>query len=210
MKKVVSIITAIIILTMPMTALAKNHVTVTGSNVTIKMDSGKSVSGKYIPSYRYIKWSKAYLRATPSTGKNVKLTVKQGTQVGLIWTNGKWSAVMYQKNCYFIENAGLALQKPLKAVYTGAYFRKAGAVWWNGRKYTWYSQRVLPDPKNNLGIKGKHLDSQGFICDENDYIALGSNTANRGKIVPTPFGKYGKVYDAGYVGTYWFDCYVGW
>ena len=207
-KRLLAVVMAVVILTMPMNVLAKNHVTVKGSTVKVTMDNGKSVSGKYIPSYRYIKWSKAYLRLTPATGKNVKLTVKQGTKVGLIWTNGKWSAVMYNRECYFIESAGLALQPPIKAVYSGAYFRKAGAIIWQGRKYTWYSQRVLPG--GGLKIPGRHLDSQGFVCDSNDYIVLGSNTANRGKIVPTPFGKYGKVYDAGYVGTYWFDCYVNW
>lgn len=209
MKKLIVAFTLIFVMVLiPTSAYAKNHVSVSGNNVNITMENKQTLKGKYIPAYRYVKWSKVYARLYPRSGNNVKLTLKQGTKVGRIWDNGKWSAIMYNKNCYFVETASLSLQPPIKAVYSGAYFRKAGAVWWDSKKYTWYSQRVLPG--TGLKIPGRHLDSQGFVCDANDYIVLGSNTANRGKIVPTPFGKYGKVYDAGYVGTYWFDCYVGW
>ena len=207
-KKGISIALALAIMLTPTTALAKNHVSVAGSNVAITMENKQVIKGKYVPSYRYVKWSKVYARLYPRSGNNAKLTLKQGTKVGRIWDNGKWTAIMYNKACYFVESASLSVQPPIKAVYSGAYFRKAGAIIWQGKKYTWYSQRVLPG--GGLKIPGRHLDSQGFVCDSNDYIVLGSNTANRGKIVPTPFGKYGKVYDAGYVGTYWFDCYVNW
>ena len=208
MKKFLLIVICLLVVLTPIKAEAKNCVSVSGSSVTITMTNSQKLTGKYIPSYRYIKWAKAYLREYPRTGKNVLATLKQGSKVGLIWKNDKWSAVMYRQNCYFIENAGLALNPPIKAVYSGSYFRKAGAINWNGKKYTWYSQRAMPG--RGLKIPGRHLDGQGFVCDSNDYIVLGSNTANRGKVVTTPFGKYGKVYDAGYVGTYWFDCYVGW
>ena len=207
-KKGIAIITALAIMMTPATALAKNHVTVTGSTVKVTMDNGKTVSGKYIPSYRYIKWTKAYLRMTPNTGKNVKLTVKQGTKVGLIWTNGKWSAVMYNKECYFIESAGLAVTPPLKAVYTGAYFRRAGGINWQGKHYTWYSMRVMP----GLRVPGKWVDSQGFVRDGDGYFVCGSNVANKNKrvIVATPFGGYAKCYDCGYVNGNHFDMYVNW
>ena len=193
---------------MPMQAEARNAVKVNGSNVSITMGNKQTLTGKYIAQYRYIKWGKAYMREYPRTGRNVQEILNQGTKVGLIWNNGKWCAVMYNRKCYFIEAAALALRPPIKAAYSGAYFRKAGAINWQGKKYTWYSQRALPG--RGLRIPGRHVDAQGFVCDSNDMIVLGSCTSNRGKIVPTPFGKWGKVYDAGYVGAYWFDCYVAW
>lgn len=187
---------------------AKNHVKVSGQSVAITMSNKQVLRGKYTPRYRYVKWNKVYGREYPRTGRNAKLTLRYSQRVGMIWNNGKWAAVMVNKNCYFVESASLTPHKPIKAVYTGAQFRRAGAIHWQGKKYTWYSQRVLPG--RGLRIPGRHLDRQGFVCDSNDMIVLGSNTANRGKVVPTPFGKYGKVYDTGYVGTHWFDCYVGW
>lgn len=207
-KKGIVTLTLITLLLAPMHVEAHNAVKVSGQSIAVTMGNGQTLRGRYIAQYRYIKWAKAYLREYPRTGRNVQATVKQGTRLGLVWQNNKWSAVMYGRKCYFVENAALLPQPPIKAVYSGAYFRRAGAINWQGKKYTWYSQRVLPG--YGLKIPGRHLDAQGFVCDLNDYIVLGSNTANRGKIIPTPFGKYGKVYDAGYVGTYWFDCYVGW
>lgn len=187
-------------------AEAKNHVKVSGQQVAITMTNKQVLRGRYTPCYRYVKWSKVYGREYPRTGNNAKLTLRNSQRVGMIWNNSKWAAVMVGRNCYFVESASLTPYKPLKAMYSGSYFRKAGAINWQGKKFTWYSQRVLPG--YGLKIPGRHVDSQGFVCDSNDMIVLGSNTANRGKVIATPFGKYGKVYDAGYVGTYWFDCYT--
>ena len=136
--------------------------------------------------------------------------VKRGTKVRRIRIGKKWSTVKYKGKRLKVRRRHLTKYKPLKKRYSGAYFKRAGVIHWKGMKYTWYSQRILPDPNNNLGIKGKHIDEQGFICDKSNFICLGSNVANRGKIVKTPFGKWGKVYDAGYVGCNWFDCYVAW
>lgn len=141
-------------------------------------------------------------------GKKV-YKVPKNTKVILIKSGRTWAKVRYKKQELVCRKKYLLDERSPKK-YTGAYFRKAGAIWWHSKKYTWYSQRVLPDPSNWLGIKGKHVDEQGFICDKWDYIALGSNVGNRGKIVATPFGKFGKVYDAGYVGSYWYDCYTDW
>ncbi len=207
-KRATAIITALIIMTMPMSALAKNHVKVTGSNVAITMSNKQTLKGKYIPSYRYIKWQKAYLREYPRTGRNVKVTLKQGSRVGLIWHNSKWSAVMYNRNCYFIENAGLLPYPPSRAVYSGAYFRKAGGLNWQGKHYTWYSRRVLP----GLRVPGMWIDSQGFVRDGDGYYVCGSSVANKNRrvIVATPFGGYAKCYDCGHVGNNHFDMYVNW
>lgn len=140
--------------------------------------------------------------------KTVKF-VKRNTRLRVVKSGKKWSKVRYKGKTYLARKKFLHKERSPKR-YTAREFRQAGVIWWRKQKFTWYSERILPDPNNFLGIKGKHRDSQGFICDKQGYICLGSNTANRGMIVATPFGKYGKVYDAGYVGTYWFDCYVGW
>lgn len=135
--------------------------------------------------------------------------IKRNTRVYQIRSGKRWSVIKYKGKRYVTLKKHLSpYRSPRK--YTGAYFKRAGVIHWRGYKFTWYSQRILPDYNNNLGIKGKHIDGQGFICDKDNYICLGSNTSNRGKIIATPFGKFGKVYDAGYVTTDWFDCYVDW
>lgn len=135
--------------------------------------------------------------------------VKRNTKVKQIRAGKVWARIKHDGKLYKVRKKYLADRKAILK-YTGSEFKRTGVIHWDDHKFTWYSQRALPDTKNRLGIKGKHIDSQGFICDKQGYIVLGSNTANRGKIIPTPFGKFGKVYDAGAVGTYWFDCYVGW
>jgi len=82
-----------------------------------------------------------------------------------------------------------------KKLYTASQFRSAGVVYWNGYRWTWYSQRVLPGP--GLNIPGRHVDENGYVCDSNNYICLASSTLRRGTVVSTPFGKPGKVYDSG-------------
>lgn len=131
--------------------------------------------------------------------------VKRNTRVRLIKTGKRWAKVRYKGETLVCRKKFLHKYRSPKK-YSGRYFRSAGVIWWRGQKFTWYSQRILPG--YGLKIPGRHLDSQGFVCDKWGYIVLGSNTANRGKIIATPFGRFGKVYDAGYVGTYWFDCYT--
>jgi len=139
-------------------------------------------------------------------GKVVK-KLQRNTAVKQVKVGKAWAKVIYKGRTLYCRKKWLHPQKSPK-LYDGAYFKRAGVIWWNGYKYTWYSQRVLPG--YGLKIPGRHLDGQGFVCDNNGYIVLGSNTANRGKLIATPFGRFGKVYDAGYVGTYWFDCYTAW
>ena len=131
--------------------------------------------------------------------------VKRNTRVRLIKTGKRWAKVRYKGETLVCKQKFLHSYKSPKK-YRGSYFRSAGVIWWRDQKFTWYSQRILPG--YGLRIPGRHLDGQGFVCDGKGYIVLGSNTANRGKIIATPFGRYGKVYDAGAVGTYWFDCFT--
>lgn len=83
-----------------------------------------------------------------------------------------------------------------------------GALYFNGHKETYYSQRVLPG--NSLAIPGRHVaddgtvrDADGFICVAADYSYL-----SYGSIVMTSLGP-AKVYDTGCAaGTV--DVYVDW
>lgn len=83
-----------------------------------------------------------------------------------------------------------------------------GALYFNGHKETYYSQRVLPGP--SLAIPGRHVaddgtvrDAEGYICVAADYSYLAY-----GSVVMTSLGP-GKVYDTGCAaGTV--DIYVDW
>lgn len=81
------------------------------------------------------------------------------------------------------------------AYYTADQLKNMGVIHWNGWRWTWYSQRILPG--EGLVIPGRHVDENGYICDENDYICLAASSLSKGSIVDTPFGKLGKVYDCG-------------
>ena len=84
-------------------------------------------------------------------------------------------------------------------------FRRAGVVYYNGYKFTYYSERVLPGP--GLKIPGRHSDGN-FVRDENNYICVASRDLPKGTVVDTPFGE-GKVYDVCRdSGT--IDVYVSW
>lgn len=91
-------------------------------------------------------------------------------------------------------------------------FKWMGTCHYNGWKWTYYSQRVLPG--GGLSIPGRHVDSDGFVCDENGYIVLASTVAQdkkNGAVYWTPFGRWGKVYDfCDGVSEATLDCYVDW
>lgn len=81
-------------------------------------------------------------------------------------------------------------------------FMRAGVVNWNGYKFTYYSQSVLPG--GGLRIPGRHVDG-GFVKDGDGYIVLANSRAN-GTIIQTPWGA-GKIYDKGTSGNH-IDVYV--
>lgn len=132
---------------------------------------------------------------------NIKLKItKQGKE---------WAIAQYKGGTYKVENRYLSNLRAVKK-HTGRYLKRAGRVRWLGYSYTWYSQRTMPG--SGLKIPGRNVDSQGFICDRDGYIVVGSSVANKRKklIVATPFGKFGKCYDCGYVGSKHFDVYTAW
>lgn len=88
--------------------------------------------------------------------------------------------------------------------YNGSYydFLRAGVIHYEGKKFTYYSQSVLPG--GGLNIPGRHIEG-GFVKDKDGYICLANFAAN-GTVVSTPFGP-GKVYDKGTNGNH-YDIYV--
>lgn len=94
-----------------------------------------------------------------------------------------------------------------ESLYSATKFRNMGVIHWNGWRWTWYSERVLPG--GGLNIHGRHADSSGYICDKNGYICLSSSSLSRGTVIATPFGKNGKVYDSGCASNT-IDVYVNW
>lgn len=94
-----------------------------------------------------------------------------------------------------------------EALYSASKFMNMGVIYWNGWRWTWYSERVLPG--GGLNIPGRHADSSGYICDGNDYICLSSSSLSKGTVIATPFGKSGKVYDTGCASDT-IDVYVNW
>lgn len=80
-------------------------------------------------------------------------------------------------------------------LYSASDLRFHGVIYAGEWRWTWYSQNVLPG--GGLSIPGRHVDENGFVCDENDRICLASSDLEYGTVVATPFGKEGCVYDCG-------------
>lgn len=92
-------------------------------------------------------------------------------------------------------------------LYTANEFKTRGVINWNGWKWTWYTERMLPG--EGLNIPGRHTDSEGWVRDGDGYLCIASSTLPKGTIIDTPFGSQGKVYDCGCaVGTA--DVYTNW
>ncbi len=83
-----------------------------------------------------------------------------------------------------------------------------GALYFNGHKETYYSQRVLPG--NSLAIPGRHVAEDGTVRDGDGYICVAADYSylSYGSVVMTSLGP-AKVYDTGCAsGTV--DVYVNW
>lgn len=94
----------------------------------------------------------------------------------------------------------------VERLWEPADFKYQGVLNWNGWRWTWYSSHVY---NNDLGIPGQHETSEGYIVDEDEYICLASVDLDKGTIVKTPLGYFGKVYDTGCPhGT--LDVYTNW
>ena len=83
-------------------------------------------------------------------------------------------------------------------------FMFRGVIYWSGYKFTYYSEKVLPG--GGLRIPGRHVNSDGYVADEDGYIVLAGDAA-MGTVFETPFGYKGKIYDRGTVGNH-LDVYI--
>lgn len=133
-------------------------------------------------------------------GGKTMLKVKRNTRLRQTREGNKWSVVIYKGDKYvtrkkYLNNESLNTKKGKR--YYINYLKTKGPVHWRGRKYTYYTSRLCPIYK--LPVPGLHLDKEGMWCDKWDYIVLGSSVANKveRKVIATPFGKYGRVYDTG-------------
>lgn len=133
---------------------------------------------------------------------NTKLTVvKEGKTWIRVEHDGK---IGYTRKKFLHKKRSVAKYKPRQ-------FKRRGVIKWRGTKWTWYTQRRLPG--RGLKIPGRHVDKYGFVCDKDGYIVLASSVRNKKRrlIVPTPYGKYGKVYDTNGRGPdNWRDVYTNW
>lgn len=147
--------------------------------------------------YRYTT-IKVNLREKPK-GKIV-YKVSRNTRVKLIKEGKTWARISYKGQRLSVVKKYLNTEKlpsKTRSKYYINYLHTCGPVHWHGRKYTYYTSRALPIW--SLPVPGLHLDKNGFFCDKNDYIVLGSSIPYKKakKVLATPFGKYGKVYDTG-------------
>ena len=94
------------------------------------------------------------------------------------------------------------------AKYTLSQFKFNGVIHDGGRKFTYYSQSVLPG--GGLSIPGRHVSSAGYVSDKDGYIVVASNRSiPKGTVIDTPFGSKGKVYDiCASCDSKWFDIYT--
>ena len=86
--------------------------------------------------------------------------------------------------------------------------KSKGAIYFEGHKETYYSQRVLSG--SSLNIPGRHVAADGTIRDGSGYIAVAANSAykSKGTVVKTSLGP-GKVYDCGCASGI-IDIYTDW
>lgn len=115
-----------------------------------------------------------------------------------------------------VEEREVALQNGTLALeYSGLYTNSSdrltksrGALYYNGHKETYYSEKVLPG--SGLRIPGRHVADDGTIRDEDGYICVAADWSYmpKGSVLVTSLGP-AKVYDTGCsYGT--IDIYVSW
>lgn len=78
--------------------------------------------------------------------------------------------------------------------YSLADLQHQGVIQWEGKKFTYYSQSVLPG--GGLSIPGRHINAGGYVADNAGHIVLAAPSGvAHGSVFATPFGYPGKVYD---------------
>lgn len=95
-------------------------------------------------------------------------------------------------------------ERSTEKLYDLQTFMFNGVINWQGLKFTYYSQSVLPG--SGLEIPGRHVNKDGYVSDGDGYIVL-AGSAPKGTVYDTPFGYRGKIYDRGTVGNH-LDVYI--
>ena len=95
-------------------------------------------------------------------------------------------------------------ERSTEELYDLQTFMFSGVINWQGLKFTYYSQSVLPG--GGLQIPGRHVNKDGYVSDGDGYIVL-AGSAPKGTVYDTPFGYQGKIYDRGTVGNH-LDVYI--
>lgn len=137
-------------------------------------------------------------------------TLEPNEELVRLYDGEVWDLVQINGETYFIYDKYLSSQPVTiksNCYYSAKDFKRMGVFNWDGWKWTWYSQRILPG--GALNIPGRHVDVSGYICDENERIVLACESLTKGTIVQTPLGKEGVVLDScptsGVI-----DVYVSW
>ena len=95
-------------------------------------------------------------------------------------------------------------ERSTEKLYDLQTFMFNGVINWQGLKFTYYSQSVLPG--GGLEIPGRHVNNDGYVSDGDGFIVL-AGSAPKGTVYDTPFGYQGKIYDRGTVGNH-LDVYI--
>ena len=162
--------------------------------------------------YRYVTKTEDMKEQPKKKAKTIE-KLKCNYKVILIKKGKTWSKIQFAEQFGYVKTNALHEKRSPKK-YPPKYFKRRGVIRWGGCKWTWYTTKRHPDRRNSLGIKGKHIDKKyGYVLDKDGYICLASSIRNKKKhlIVPTPFGRYGKVYDTNGKGpSNWRDVYTNW
>ena len=142
----------------------------------------------------------------PSAEELSKIKLPQVTTTSTTKSFTNTSVKQSQSTVTPTQASSEGVSSPL--VYTLNQFLVLGRLNWQGKQFTYYSQRVLPG--YGLRIPGRHVSAAGYVVDGNGYIVLASDSYPKGTVVSTPFGAPGKVYDAFGTGegAYRFDVYI--
>lgn len=144
-----------------------------------------------------------YLEETTKTYHNDKLVDTQTKKLKTLITK-KDKVVERGTKKPVVKKSNYQSRANSNAQYSLATFMQMGVINWNGYKFTYYSQSVLPG--GGLQIPGRHVSAAGYVVDKDGYIVLASSAA-KGTVFDTPFGAQGKVYDRGVSGNH-LDVYI--
>lgn len=103
----------------------------------------------------------------------------------------KQAAQVAQANSSASSSSSEGVASASGGFMTVSQFKFRGAMNWNGHRWTYYSETVLPG--SALNIPGRHV-ADGAVCDADGYVVLASCDYAKGTVIDTPIGK-GKVYD---------------